>query len=335
MLKGNSSGGDFARSEIESAHMSAFRLRERLRVLATLSSSILTEECPARVVVETVKVLGVLGCSIQGVEENDLKKFGHCEDGLDVTRMNQVATALKAKVVSAGVPVTLGNLPARYPQESWIRQSGATKYLGVPLLTAHGDVVGVAGVFGSGPRNFNEDDEWWLQTAAQLVAAGFSYDALGTKMKELERVITPGSAESIDEAQPTEASDVRRPKILVIDDNRELNDLVCDVLTLEGYEVESAFNGVEAVQIFRPSDHNLAITDVAMPLMNGWELIAALRVRSPNLPIIVISGYSTGEWNPSYLAKQGVSAVLNKPLNLKQLTDQVTKLLPIGEPVKV
>ena len=311
--------------------MSAFRLRERLRILATLSSSILTPECGSRVATEAVKVLNVLGCSIQGLDDDNGKavSFSHCQDGLDSNRMNAIASLLKPKVVSAGVTVSIGNLPARYPQESWIRQSGATKYLGVPLVVGEGDIVGVAAIFGGGTRNFSEDDEWWLQAAAQFVAGSFAYDALGARMRGLERVIAPTATDGSE--QTTEApSATPKPTVLVIDDNRELNDLICDVLSLEGYQVESAFNGVEAVQLFRPSHHALAITDVAMPLMNGWELIAALRVRAPNLPIIVVSGYSTGEWNPTYLAKQGVSAVLTKPLDLKQLTSQVAKLVPLA-----
>ena len=65
----------------------------------------------------------------------------------------------------------------------------------------------------------------------------------------------------------------------------------------------------------------MVMTDVAMPLMNGWELIAALRVRAPELPVVLITGYSNGNWNENFLRTQGVCAVLNKPLDLTHLSE--------------
>jgi len=181
----------------------------------------------------------------------------------------------------------------------------------------------VAAVFAGRNRTLGEDDDWWLRTAGQMVSDSLAFESLTLELRALERVLDP-SLETTSQSAPV----APKPTILVIDDDRAINDLICELLSMEGYEVEPAFNGVEAIQAFQPAKHALAITDVAMPLMNGWELIAALRVRSPTLPIILISGYQTGEWNPSYLAKQGVSAVLTKPLNLDTLTSLVAKLIP-------
>lgn len=57
-----------------------------------------------------------------------------------------------------------------------------------------------------------------------------------------------------------------------------------------------------------------------MPDMNGWELVGALRVHAPKVPFVIITGNSGKvDWNEDYLRKQGVVAVLNKPLDLDQL----------------
>jgi CheY-like chemotaxis protein len=68
------------------------------------------------------------------------------------------------------------------------------------------------------------------------------------------------------------------------------------------------------------------LSDVAMPHMNGWELIAALRVRSPELPVILITGYGSGNWNESYLKKQGVVAVLGKPIDMELLQNHLQRI---------
>ena len=72
--------------------------------------------------------------------------------------------------------------------------------------------------------------------------------------------------------------------------------------------------------MFQPSGHNLVITDVMMPDMNGWEVVGALRVRAPEVPFVVVTGYSSkSTWDEKFLRKQGVVAVLNKPVDLDEL----------------
>ncbi|MGH9902382.1 MAG: response regulator, partial [Pyrinomonadaceae bacterium] len=137
------------------------------------------------------------------------------------------------------------------------------------------------------------------------------------RMKELEQILNPTPEPEADGEAKAAA---RALSVLVIDDDQIVNELICEFLTVEGYRVESAFDGLQAMRMFRPAEHDVVMTDVAMPLMNGWELIAALRVRAPELPVVLITGYGSGNWNESYLQKQGVAAVLSKPLDLARMT---------------
>jgi CheY-like chemotaxis protein len=114
---------------------------------------------------------------------------------------------------------------------------------------------------------------------------------------------------------------------MVVDDDKVTNDLICEFLIMKGFAVDPAFNGLEASQKFNPARHDLVITDLAMPLMNGWELIALLHSRAPALPIILITAY-WADCRPSEEPREGVSAILNKPVNLSQLASAVAKLLP-------
>jgi CheY-like chemotaxis protein len=106
----------------------------------------------------------------------------------------------------------------------------------------------------------------------------------------------------------------------VVEDDRAVNRLLSEYLSVQGYGVESAFDGMEAANMFRPAEHHIVISDVAMPRMNGWELVANLHLRTPDLPVILVTGYNTGG-GPSHdpKANSTVTAVLNKPLDMRQL----------------
>jgi CheY-like chemotaxis protein len=319
----------FTRDEIEHAHTSVKRLRERLRTLATISASNIASERGSLVTSEAMSQLNVIGCAIQSTagEKEEGRFFVHHQNAIPPARLRSLFTNLNSRVVSARSSIIIQNLRQQCPAESWLLEHHVHSYMGVPIFGSEQSITAVAAVFGGRNRAFGEEDDWWLRAAGQMVSDSLAYETLEGKVRDLERIIDPSlSVGSTSEAEPA----APKPTILVIDDDRQINDLLCEVLTMEGYEVESAFNGVEAIQAFQPAKHALAITDVAMPLMNGWELIAALRVRSPTLPIILISGYQTGEWNQSYLTKQGVSAVLTKPLNLDQLTGLVARLIPLN-----
>jgi CheY-like chemotaxis protein len=318
----------FTREEIEHAHTSVKRLRERLRTLATISASNIASDRVSRMTSEATTHLNVIGCVIQSTrgENEEGRYFLHHQNGVPPDRMKSLAANLNSKVISAGSSIIIQNLRQQCPHESWLLEHDVHSYMGVPIFGSDRLVSAVAAVFGGRNRAFGDEDDWWLRTAGQMVSDSLACEMLEGKLRDLERIIDPSLA---DESTGENEAAARKPAILVIDDDRTINEVICESLTMDGYQVEAAFNGVEAIQAFQPAKHDLVISDVAMPLMNGWELIAALRVRSPTLPIILISGYQTGEWNQSYLTKQGVSAVLNKPLRLGQLSALVAKLIPL------
>src|ERR1700733_13341031 len=86
-------------------------------------------------------------------------------------------------------------------------------------------------------------------------------------------------------AKPTNQS------ILLVDDNA--NGLKARKMVLEelGYRIVTASNGHDALEQFQPQKFDLVVTDYKMPRIDGLELIASLRKRSPELPIILVSGF--------------------------------------------
>jgi DNA-binding NtrC family response regulator len=79
-------------------------------------------------------------------------------------------------------------------------------------------------------------------------------------------------------------------RILIIDDDNDVRDVLRQMLEREGYEVDEACNGDDGVKIFSEQRQDLVITDILMPGMGGVQTIMELRLLSPDVKIIAISG---------------------------------------------
>ncbi|MEK7701970.1 MAG: response regulator, partial [candidate division NC10 bacterium] len=110
----------------------------------------------------------------------------------------------------------------------------------------------------------------------------------------------------------------RDPKILVVDDEQELLDVMVEWISQAGYRVLSARSGREALKIFDQEHPELMITDLSMPKMSGLELIEAVRAISPETEILILTGQSSVASAIDAL-HQGVFDYLTKPLNFAEL----------------
>jgi CheY-like chemotaxis protein len=118
-------------------------------------------------------------------------------------------------------------------------------------------------------------------------------------------------------------------RILVIDDEDLIRELVKEMLEAEGYVVSTAANGKEGVRVFRKELPDLIITDIFMPEMEGLETIRELQRVSPNVKIIAISG--GGEKGMlsflSHAKRFGALRALEKPFSRLELITTVGELL--------
>ena len=118
------------------------------------------------------------------------------------------------------------------------------------------------------------------------------------------------------------------PRILVIDDEKEIRNIVKDHLSDAGYEVVEAEDGEKAIQKINEADNPLeisaAICDIRMPKINGIEAIAYFQREYPTLPLIVITGFPDTELAVSLLNK-GVKDYLVKPVKKEKLLAVVKK----------
>lgn len=115
-------------------------------------------------------------------------------------------------------------------------------------------------------------------------------------------------------------------KILVIDDEEQLRDLLKQMLSRDGYEVITASDGVEGMRAFDQFHPDVVITDIIMPNKDGIEVITELLGRDPKTAIIAISGGRraiTAEFNLESAELLGVKGILSKPFTREQLREVV------------
>lgn len=123
-------------------------------------------------------------------------------------------------------------------------------------------------------------------------------------------------------------------RILVIDDEPTALDLMQRILDHEGYEVVTAANGLEGVELFRSHPCDLVITDMVMPVKDGLATILELRNEIPDLPIIAISGGGAIS-KERYLTVAGYLdrvITIAKPFAVASIVDAAAKLLEDQKP---
>ena len=118
-------------------------------------------------------------------------------------------------------------------------------------------------------------------------------------------------------------------RILIIDDESVIQDLLVDMLEREGYETITASDGKEGMRIYRENPTDLIITDLIMPKKEGIETIMELRRDFRDVKVIAMSGGGMND-SDTYLqiAKTiGVEKTLAKPFNRKELLRAVQELI--------
>ena len=121
-----------------------------------------------------------------------------------------------------------------------------------------------------------------------------------------------------------------RPRILVVDDEESVRDLIARSLSSAEYDVDTAEDGATAVDRLQNNDYDLLITDLKMPGMDGLSVIREARRKSADMPIIIITGFST-EASAIEAINLGVSGYLTKPFRLPRVLAATARAL--GEPV--
>ena len=114
-------------------------------------------------------------------------------------------------------------------------------------------------------------------------------------------------------------------KILIAEDNTELNDMMRNYLIKAGHSVYQAFNGAQALEYARSMQPDLVLLDIMMPVIDGYEVCTSLR-NEMSIPVIVVSAI-VGEDEKLRMFELGADDYITKPFSFKEMVGRVNAQL--------
>ena len=115
-------------------------------------------------------------------------------------------------------------------------------------------------------------------------------------------------------------------RILVVDDDRDLADMLVDYLARLGYRAVAAYGGPEGLALFKQGKFALVVADLKMPQMDGYALLEAVKARDAQAVVVIITGYGTID-KAAAAIKKGAYDVIAKPLDFKALEITIKRAL--------
>jgi CheY-like chemotaxis protein len=115
-------------------------------------------------------------------------------------------------------------------------------------------------------------------------------------------------------------------RLLAIDDQQVILDLISAMGQSLGYEVRTAASGEEGLRLAEQETFDAVLTDLALPRLSGLEVARQISRLRPGVPIILVTGWAT-ELKPEELAAAGITEVLYKPFRIDQLTSVVRSVV--------
>lgn len=119
-----------------------------------------------------------------------------------------------------------------------------------------------------------------------------------------------------------------RKKVLVIDDEKSIRDIIGEYLTQEGFEFVEAPDGIRGLEIFRSAGPDLVILDVMMPKMDGWKVCREIRSESVT-PVIMLTARGE-EYDKLFGFELGADDYMVKPFSPRELIARVKAVLSRG-----
>ena len=120
---------------------------------------------------------------------------------------------------------------------------------------------------------------------------------------------------------------MRDKRLLIVDDEENMRELLKDFFEDEGFKVQVAGDGVQALEKMDKSV-NIVISDNRMPVMEGMELLDRIKDQYPETQVIIITAYSTPKLAVAAY-KRGAAAYITKPFNPDELLKKVKEILRI------
>jgi CheY-like chemotaxis protein len=112
--------------------------------------------------------------------------------------------------------------------------------------------------------------------------------------------------------------------ILVIDDDDRVRALLKDILVFGGHQVIEASDGIVGMKCLEEGRFDMVLTDLGMPIMNGWEVARWVKNKSPQIPVGLITGWGIN-LEEEKVKESGVDLIIPKPFQVKEILEAVSR----------
>ena len=118
-------------------------------------------------------------------------------------------------------------------------------------------------------------------------------------------------------------------EILVVDDEESITDVLKKELSSDGYQVQTAHDGQEAIDAVKSTPIALVVLDLQMPKVNGFDVLRYVKENFPGVKVIVLTGYAD-LGNAIRCKRLGADQFLEKPFNLSEFLTEMHRLIPLN-----
>jgi CheY-like chemotaxis protein len=124
--------------------------------------------------------------------------------------------------------------------------------------------------------------------------------------------------QAVEAPRPSTELPARALRVLVVDDEPMVREVMTAILQADGHHVQEAAHGREGLERFRTGEFDVVLIDRAMPEMNGDQLAVAIKRHTPRVPVVLLTGFGD-LMNATGDRPEGVDLVLSKPITLTEL----------------
>ena len=128
---------------------------------------------------------------------------------------------------------------------------------------------------------------------------------------------------------PPATAPPRGVKILIVDDEKDIRDVLMDLLVRDGHTVVDCADGESGLARFETEGFDLVITDLGMPRTSGWDVARLVKARSPTTPVVMVTGWGD-HFDRNEAEGRGVDAMVVKPFRWDELRAVVATVLNAG-----
>lgn len=125
-----------------------------------------------------------------------------------------------------------------------------------------------------------------------------------------------------------------KARILIIEDEEEVRQLLHDILIEQDHKVEIAVGGSQGLELFKTKDFDMVFTDLGMPGMSGWQVAEEIQRIDKKVPVAIITGWSV-DLEESEMKEKGVNFIIQKPFQVDQISQLVRDGLQLKNKLEV